>query len=115
TPPWPTAPILAVPSPGWIGDTAGSVPARRTPGSPFGLRHWDSPQLGRLIVDHCERHLPSAPAGDRRPGRGPAGWPSGMHLRAVAEVEADRLHHPERRALGEPVGGREHAGVLLQP
>jgi hypothetical protein len=30
-----------------------------------------------------------------------------MHLGAVAEVEPDRLHHPERRALGENVRGRE--------
>src|SRR5215218_6123808 len=37
----------------------------------------------------------------------------GVHLGAVAEVEADRLHDPERRALGEHVGCREHAGVLL--
>jgi pimeloyl-ACP methyl ester carboxylesterase len=36
-----------------------------------------------------------------------------VHPRAVAEVEPDRLHHPEGRALGEDVGGREHAGVLL--
>src|SRR5580765_5518169 len=39
--------------------------------------------------------------------------PSGMHLGAVTEVEPDRLHHPERRALGEHVHGREHARVLL--
>src|SRR4051794_6034256 len=40
-------------------------------------------------------------------------WPSGVHLGAVAEVEADRLHHPERRALGVDVRGGDHAGVLL--
>src|SRR2546430_13135490 len=34
--------------------------------------------------------------------------PSGMHLGAVAEVEPDRLHHPEGRALGEDVGRCEH-------
>src|SRR5207247_3488529 len=38
---------------------------------------------------------------------------SWVHPRSVAEVEADRLHHLERRALGEDVGGREHPGVLL--
>jgi hypothetical protein len=36
-----------------------------------------------------------------------------MHLGAVAEVEADRLHHLERDVLGEYVGCREDAGVLL--
>ena len=36
-----------------------------------------------------------------------------MHPRAVAEIEPDRLQHLERRALGEDVGGCEHAGVLL--
>src|SRR4029079_19642810 len=39
--------------------------------------------------------------------------PSGVHVRAVPEVEADRLHHRERRALREHVRGPEHAGVLL--
>src|SRR6266540_1496525 len=39
--------------------------------------------------------------------------PSGVHVRPVAEVEADRLHHRERRALREHVRGREHTGVLL--
>src|SRR5260370_15966249 len=38
---------------------------------------------------------------------------SWVHPPAVAEVEADRLHHLERRALGEDVGCREHARVLL--
>src|SRR6516225_5419309 len=56
---------------------------------------------------------PAAPrsaalAGGRRSGR--ESW---VHPPAVAEVEADRLHHLERRALGEDVGGREHARVLL--
>src|SRR6266508_3362757 len=39
--------------------------------------------------------------------------PSGVHLRAVAEVEPDRLHHPERRALGVDVCCRDNARVLL--
>ena len=38
---------------------------------------------------------------------------SRVNLRAVAQVEADRLHDGERRAGREHVGGREHAGVLL--
>ena len=42
-----------------------------------------------------------------------SGSRSWVHPPAVAEVEADRLHHLERRALGEDVGGREHARVLL--
>src|SRR6266511_2690075 len=42
-----------------------------------------------------------------------AGWPSGVHPRAVADVEPDGLHHLERRALGEDVCGCEHACVLL--
>src|SRR5256712_5824560 len=50
----------------------------------------------------------AASAGGRRSGR--ESW---VHPPAVAEVEADRLHHLERRALGEDVGGREHPGVLL--
>src|SRR6266487_843810 len=50
----------------------------------------------------------AASAGGRRSGR--ESW---VHPRSVAEVEADRLHHLERRALGEDVGGREHPGVLL--
>src|SRR5215472_16734590 len=45
-----------------------------------------------------------------RAERGSRSW---VHPPAVAEVEADRLHHLERRALGEDVGGREHARVLL--
>src|ERR1700676_144678 len=47
------------------------------------------------------------------PGRVSASWPSGVHPRAVAEVEPDRLHHPECGALGENVGAGEHARVLL--
>src|SRR6266550_2922878 len=39
--------------------------------------------------------------------------PLGVHLRAVAEVEPDRFHHPERGALGKNVRGRQHARVLL--
>src|SRR6266704_4221477 len=50
----------------------------------------------------------AASAGGRRSGR--ESW---VHPRSVAEVEADRLHHLERRALGEDVGGREYPGVLL--
>src|SRR5205823_327966 len=42
----------------------------------------------------------AASAGGRRSGR--ESW---VHPRSVAEVEADRLHHLERRALGEDVGG----------
>ena len=38
---------------------------------------------------------------------------SGVNLRAVAEVETDRLHDVERGALGEHICGRDHAGVLL--
>src|SRR5215207_990371 len=38
---------------------------------------------------------------------------SGMDIEAVAEVQADRLHHLERRALGEHVARREHADVFL--
>src|ERR1700730_13785799 len=34
-------------------------------------------------------------------------------LGAVPQVEADRLHYPERRARGEHVGRRQDAGVLL--
>src|SRR6266566_6597091 len=45
-----------------------------------------------------------------RADRGSRSW---VYPPAVAEVEADRLHHLERRALGEDVGGREHARVLL--
>src|SRR5260221_5411081 len=45
--------------------------------------------------------------------RADPGSRSWMHPPAVAEVEADRLHHLERRALGEDIGGREHARVLL--
>src|SRR5690349_6739558 len=37
---------------------------------------------------------------------------SRVHLAAVAEVEADRLHHPERGAGGEHVDRRHPAGVL---
>src|SRR6476659_5661459 len=40
--------------------------------------------------------------------------PSGVHPRAVAEVESDRLDHLERHALGEDVRRGEHAGVLLE-
>src|SRR6266404_2117174 len=36
-----------------------------------------------------------------------------VYPRAVAEVEADRLHHLKRHVLGEDVGGSEHARVLL--
>src|SRR6266704_338873 len=53
---------------------------------------------------------------DRGPHFGAGPWPqprSWVHPRAVAEVEPDRLHHLERRALGEDVGGREQARVLL--
>src|SRR6266498_3969294 len=38
---------------------------------------------------------------------------SGVHVRPVTEIEPDRLHHLERRALGEHVRCGEHAGVLL--
>src|SRR5580658_3837296 len=38
---------------------------------------------------------------------------SRVHLRAVARVETDRLHHPECRALGEDVGAGEQPLVLL--
>src|SRR6266550_5614432 len=38
---------------------------------------------------------------------------SGVHVRPVTEIEPDRLHHLERRALGEHVRGSEHARVLL--
>src|SRR4029077_1950023 len=38
---------------------------------------------------------------------------SWVHLQAVAAVEPDRLHEPERNVGGEHVGGCEHAGVLL--
>ena len=36
-----------------------------------------------------------------------------MDVGGVAEVEPDRLHHPEGGARGEHVGRREDAGVLL--
>ena len=36
-----------------------------------------------------------------------------MHVGAVAEVEADRLHDPEGGAGGEHVGRCQHAGVLV--
>jgi hypothetical protein len=36
-----------------------------------------------------------------------------MHVRAVAQVEPDRLHQPERDVRREHVGRPEHAGVLL--
>ena len=36
-----------------------------------------------------------------------------MHVRRVAEVEADRFHNPERRARGEDVGRSEEVLVLL--
>src|SRR3954466_3954134 len=38
---------------------------------------------------------------------------SGLDVGAVAEVEADRLHDPERGAGGEHVGRGEDSGVLL--
>ncbi len=51
----------------------------------------------------------AASADGRRADRGSRSW---VYPPAVAEVEADRLHHLERRALGEDVGGREHTRVL---
>src|SRR6266536_2145370 len=45
-------------------------------------------------------------------GAGPRASCSGVNLGAVAEVEADRLHDPERGARGEHVRRRQHAGVL---
>src|SRR6478672_2651901 len=38
---------------------------------------------------------------------------SWVHVQAVAVVEPDRLHQPERDLRGEHVRGCEHAGVLL--
>ena len=71
------------------------------------------PWTGPRRSARAARRSPAAPrsaasAGGRRSGR--ESW---VHPRSVAEVEADRLHHLERRALGEDVGGREHPGVLL--
>src|SRR5882672_2124518 len=38
---------------------------------------------------------------------------SGVNIGAVAEVETNRFHDPERCARGEYIGPREYAGVLL--
>src|SRR2546426_12104204 len=38
---------------------------------------------------------------------------SWVNLGGEAEVEAQRLHHPERRARGEHVGRGQHARVLV--
>ena len=64
--------------------------------------------LRGLLVDHQQRRVlrRQQVAADRVA----KSW---VHPRAVAEVEADRLHHLERGAGGEDVGGREHARVLL--
>src|SRR6266700_1060034 len=71
------------------------------------------PWTGPRRSARAARRSPAAPRSAASAGGRRAGRESWVHPRSVAEVEADRLHHLERRALGEDVGGREHARVLL--
>src|SRR5690349_16499784 len=109
----PTEPALAFgPSPSASAFAcASSAAARTTRSSPatrcraIVLPRLPTPMIAVVTATPFRAAVPAA---SRRPGR--RSW---VHRQAVAVVEPDRLHQPERDVRGEHVRGCQHAGVLL--